>query len=381
MQKLKLAPGIFILFATLLNVLSQDTDSLVLEWTDSSIGEAPKGFRSAKTGVEGKIGDWKILENKTPEAIFYREDPSELRLRDGRMIQQTSFSAQPDRFPLLLLEDKSFGDFKLVTRFQINGGGLEQMAGVAFRAQDDNNYYVVRASALSSNLSFYRFIDGYPTQPVLTAEAEFEKDQWYTLAIETNGPQISIRLDGKNILPLITDTTFTQGKIGFWTKADSISSFAETWISFKPEFNRFEGALNWILKENRNVKDARILALPNSQSRYQIQKQLEASGTDSDQELKSISDLLSVKASTNTEEIGQSATEFEKRCLDENSPFTAKKNKPKRWVFLVPLHDNNGETFAVMRVEMNRGFGISKRVSLAQALKIGKEIEKKSGLW
>ncbi len=358
------------------NGFTQNSETLIWDWNVSETNGVPDGFRNSRTGYEGKKGVWEIIETDTPAPVFYQEITSELPLQKGRAIQQTSFSSQPNRFPILLFEDKTFGDFKFVTRFQLNGGGFEQMAGVIFRVQDDQNYYIVRASGPGSNLAFYRFIDGLPTEPVLTAEAEFEKNQWYTLSIETLGPQITVRLDGKKILPLITDTTFAQGKIGLWTKADSISSFAETRIDFEPEVNRFEGALQWAMDQNRKIKDARIVALPNTRSRYQVEQKQEDTDGES-----SVSSLLKVMASTREEEIGQPATEFEKRCLDENTSFTAKKQKPRRWVFLAPLHDNNGEAFAVLRVEMKRGFGLSKSVSLAQALGLAKEIEAKAGLW
>ena len=323
-----------------------------------------KGFRSTQTGDEGDVGLWEVEPMNSPTPVFYIEQTSDLPLQEGYALKQTSFSSQTDRFALLMYNDQDFGDFKLITRFQLVSGGLEQMAGIAFRIRDRNNYYIVRASGHGSNLAFYRFIDGVPTQPVLTSKTDLETGKWYTLSIEAKGAQIVIRLDGKSIMPVVNDTTFTHGKIGFWTKADSVSAFADTRIDYEANVNRFDKALQWAMDENRNVKDGRILATDKS-----------ADSADPDKK----ADLLRTVASTRPDELKQVATESESRCFLENSVFTAKISKPRRWVFLLPLQDHNGEIFAVLRLEMNRKFGSSKSVAMAQALGLAREIGQKTG--
>ena len=352
------------------NQKAEELETLMWSWknfSSSPTTSSPfelKGFRSAQTGDEGDVGLWQVEPMNSPTPVFYIEQTSDLPLQEGYALKQTSFSSQPDRFALLMYNDQDFGDFKLITRFQLVSGGLEQMAGIAFRIRDRNNYYIVRASGHGSNLAFYRFIDGVPTQPVLTSKTDLETGKWYTLSIEAKGAQIVIRLDGKSIMPVVNDTTFTHGKIGFWTKADSVSAFADTRIDYEANVNRFDKALQWAMDENRNVKDGRILATDKS-----------ADSADPDKK----ADLLRTVASTRPDELKQVATESESRCFLENSVFTAKISKPRRWVFLLPLQDHNGEIFAVLRLEMNRKFGSSKSVAMAQALGLAREIGQKTG--
>ena len=52
------------------------------------------------------------------------------------------------RFPLLVFDGESFNDFTLTTRFKLVRGGLEQMAGIAFRLQDEKNFYVYKKAAV-----------------------------------------------------------------------------------------------------------------------------------------------------------------------------------------------------------------------------------------
>jgi hypothetical protein len=43
-------------------------------------------------------------------------------------------------------------------RFKIVDGVYEQMAGVVFRFQDTNNFYVARANAKDGNVRFYKVV-------------------------------------------------------------------------------------------------------------------------------------------------------------------------------------------------------------------------------
>ena len=37
---------------------------------------------------------------------------------------------------------------------------MDQAAGLVFRYQDENNYYVMRANALENNVRFYKVVNG-----------------------------------------------------------------------------------------------------------------------------------------------------------------------------------------------------------------------------
>src|SRR5262249_9053482 len=138
-----------------------------------------------------------------------------------------------EHYPLLVFDAETFGDFKLTTQFKIVSGTAEQMAGVAFRIQDEKNYYYVRASALGNSFYFFKFVDGQLIGPV-GVKREITKGVWHELGIECRGSEINCSLDGKVLIPGMRQDDFPKGKIGFWTKSDSVSYFAETRISYTP---------------------------------------------------------------------------------------------------------------------------------------------------
>jgi hypothetical protein len=50
-------------------------------------------------------------------------------------------------------------------------------------------------------------------------------DAWHTLRFEAKGARLKVAFDGKTVIEA-DDTTFSEpGKVGLWTKADSVSAF------------------------------------------------------------------------------------------------------------------------------------------------------------
>src|SRR5207245_4239050 len=54
-------------------------------------------------------------------------------------------------FPAVSLDTKAYTDLTLITRFKPISGRQDQAGGLIFRAQDKDNYYILRANALESS--------------------------------------------------------------------------------------------------------------------------------------------------------------------------------------------------------------------------------------
>ncbi len=116
------------------------------------------GFRNAVTG-KGKPGDWQILLDAAP-SLMEPLTPQGSTHATQAVLAQVAQDPTDEHFPLLIYDDQVFGDFTLTTRFKLVKGVMEQMAGIAFRVQDETNYYVVRASGLGSTFKFYKILNG-----------------------------------------------------------------------------------------------------------------------------------------------------------------------------------------------------------------------------
>src|SRR5438477_4316862 len=216
-------------------------------------GQMPPGFRSAVTG-EGKPGDWRVILDEKPSA-FPARTPESPSLTKEQVLAQLAQDPADEHFPLLIFEEEIFGDFTLTTRFKTVRGEKERMAGIAFRIQNETNYYVVRASSLGNNFRFYKVVNGERSQPI-GPEVPIPSGLWHDLSVECKGNQIRCLLNGKELIPLLTDNTFVRGKIGFWTKSDSVSYFTDT----KIVYTRREMPAQTLVRET-SKKYPRLLAI------------------------------------------------------------------------------------------------------------------------
>jgi hypothetical protein len=127
------------------------------------------------------------------------------------------------RFPALSLSGKIFTDATISTRFKPISGNEDRAAGIIFRIQDSENFYILRANALEDNVNIYKYVNG-SRHGVKDGSAKVPSGRWQELRVEVKGNDIRGYLDGKQVVEA-HDDTFKAGKIGLWTKADSVTCF------------------------------------------------------------------------------------------------------------------------------------------------------------
>jgi hypothetical protein len=118
----------------------------------------------------------------------------------------------------------------------VSGRG-DQGAGLVWRYQDANNYYVVRANALEGNVVLYKVENGRRTDLPLKGSGrtygksvDVPTDKWTLLGLTARGHTFTVALNGQGLYE-VEDITFTgAGKAGLWTKADSVIYFDDLTI-------------------------------------------------------------------------------------------------------------------------------------------------------
>ena len=126
-------------------------------------------------------------------------------------------------FPALSLGEVVYSDVVLSARFKPISGRTDQAAGLLFRIQDRDNYYILRANALEGNVNFYKYVGGR-RGGIKEASARVESGQWQELRAEVGGNRMRGILNGQQVVEA-TDDTYKAGKVGLWTKSDSITCF------------------------------------------------------------------------------------------------------------------------------------------------------------
>ncbi len=173
-------------------------------------GQLPAKFHTAKTGA-GAAEKWSVQADSTA--------PSK-----PNVVAQTSTDQTDYRFPLLISDEGSFQDVDLSVRFKTVSGSVDQAGGLMFRLKDANNYYVVRANALENNYRLYHVVNGRRSQ-FAGANFKVTSREWHELRVEAVGNKITCYYDGNKKIEATDSTIKDAGKVGLWTKADSVTYF------------------------------------------------------------------------------------------------------------------------------------------------------------
>ncbi len=179
-------------------------------------GQLPTGFHGALTG-HGKPGNWTVQADTAA--------PSK-----PNVLAQTSADKTDYRFPLAVADDGSFADMDLAVKFKAVSGKVDQAGGVIFHLQDANNYYVVRANALENNFNLYKVVAGRRRE-ITGTNVTVPSGQWHELRVEVRGNRITCYFNGAKKIDTTDNTFANPGKIGLWTKADSVTSFDDLTVT------------------------------------------------------------------------------------------------------------------------------------------------------
>ncbi|MEP6656362.1 MAG: family 16 glycoside hydrolase [Betaproteobacteria bacterium] len=127
-------------------------------------------------------------------------------------------------FPWCVKNDTSFADGHVEVKFKPIAGKEDQAGGLVWRWKDGDHYYVARANALENNVSLYYTQHGRRIT-IKYVDAPVAGKQWHTLRVEFDGKRIRVALDGKVYIEADDEHIGGPGRVGVWTKADSITLF------------------------------------------------------------------------------------------------------------------------------------------------------------
>ena len=153
------------------------------------------------------------------------------RASGGRQVLAQTAATQP--WAVAVLEDQKFEDVDVSVRFRPVSGKEDASGGIIFRAKDGRNYFLVRANALENNFRLYAIVNGKRSTIASARVEEPKLGTWHTIRVVATGPRVQAYLDNAALLDH-QDKTFTEGWVGLWTKADSVTEFADLEVSGTP---------------------------------------------------------------------------------------------------------------------------------------------------
>ena len=183
--------------------------SVALAQTDNfdnlNAGAPPPGWTATKTG------------SGAPKWTIEKDDSAPSK---PNVLKQSGTAT----YPVCIKEDTSLKDGFVEVKFKPISGKEDQAGGVLWRAKDSNNYYIARANALEDNVTIYHTINGRRTEKKRT-KMKVASNQWHTLRVDFQANHFTVTLDGKKAIEWADDTFKEAGKVGVWTKADSVTLF------------------------------------------------------------------------------------------------------------------------------------------------------------
>lgn len=191
--------------------VAQAQASMTWDFRKDRLDASPAGFTFARTG-HGREGRWRVVQDATGPA-------------GDHVLAQLEADDTDDRFPVAVADEPLLRDLRLEVRCRPVSGKTDEACGLVFRYRDPGDYYVARANALEDNVNLYRVVGGRRRQ-LEGWSGKVPRGVWHTLAVEARGDRLRVFWEGAPIID-IQDRTFPDaGKVGVWTKADSVTHFA-----------------------------------------------------------------------------------------------------------------------------------------------------------
>jgi hypothetical protein len=186
------------------------------------------------------VGNWIVVEDEGKKVLlvdgrqWQRGQPAGGLAEKARAIYGSRHEEFIDNvkafayFPYAVAQQvDDFKDGEISIRFKLVSGQLDQCAGILFNLKPNGDYLTVRFNGKEDNLVLWTFKNGKRSFVKKGVEnMPLTINQWHTIKIVTKGTQLQGYLEGKLLLEY-TLADPVSGKIGVWSKTDSVSEFDE----------------------------------------------------------------------------------------------------------------------------------------------------------
>jgi hypothetical protein len=184
------------------------------------------------------VGNWSIVDDGGTKVIgvdgreWLRGQPAGGLAQNARAIYGSKHEEFIDNvkafayFPYAVLKEvDDFQNGTISMKFKLVDGKLDSCAGILFNLKPNGDYLTVRFNGKEDNVVLWTFNKGKRSFVKRgTENVPLQIGTWHTLEITVNGTSLGASLDGKHLL----DYTLAEpvaGKIGLWSKTDSVSYF------------------------------------------------------------------------------------------------------------------------------------------------------------
>lgn len=137
-------------------------------------------------------------------------------------------------FPYAVARDvDTFRNGEISISFRMLAGQLDQCAGILFNVKPNGDYLAVRFNGKEDNLVLWKFETGKRSFVKKgTRDVPLKLGEWHRMKIAVDGTQLRGYLDDELLLEYTLPAP-VEGKVGLWSKTDSVSQFADFAVAAK----------------------------------------------------------------------------------------------------------------------------------------------------
>ena len=184
------------------------------------------------------VGNWIVTKDGAKNVLMVdgrqwkRGDPSGGLADKARAIYGSKHEDFIDNvkafayFPYAIAQGvDDFRNGEISMRFQMVDGALDSCAGILFNVKPNGDYLAVRFNGKEDNLVLWTFNKG--TRKFVkrgSEEMPLQRKEWHAMKIAVQGTKLEGYLNGKKLLDYTLPEPVT-GKVGVWSKTDSVSLF------------------------------------------------------------------------------------------------------------------------------------------------------------
>jgi hypothetical protein len=223
-----------VLFALSFSVVAQRT--IKTKITREDLSREQVGRESSK--FLAVVGNWSIVDDGGTKVLavdgrsWLKGQPAGSLAENARKIYGARNEQFIDNvkawayFPYAVAKDiDDFHDGDISLRFKLVAGQLDQCAGILFNLKPNGDYLAVRFNGKEDNVVLWTFKQGKRSFVKKGSEnVPLAMNTWHNLQISVHGTNLQASLDGKHLI----DYTLAEpvsGKVGVWSKTDSVSYF------------------------------------------------------------------------------------------------------------------------------------------------------------
>jgi hypothetical protein len=181
----------------------------IIDFDSATLGKMPPGW-SAAMANGGSMPKWQVLRDgsaPTQPYVFARtNDPA-------------------NHSPLAILDILAVRDGDISVRMKPLTGHADQTGGLVFRYRDANNYYLARANALDNTIALFKVQNGQFSPLCAGVRHEIPANAWSILKVSVRGRRFQVYVNHRRVLQTQDETFQNTGKVGLWTKGDSVTYF------------------------------------------------------------------------------------------------------------------------------------------------------------